>query len=113
MRTADERIAAVHSRSRRLRRRRGDRVLVAFVVPAAFLFVGITGTCAMGDSMDAGASGGGLFGATSLLGASAGGYVLVAAVSFAVAVLLTVFLMTRRHSARKEDDDAPENGNGK
>jgi hypothetical protein len=51
----------------------------------------------------------GLFGASSLLGPSAGGYVLVAVASFAVAVVVTALVILRRHAA---DDGEHEREGG-
>ncbi len=48
------------------------------------------------------------FGASSLLGPSAGGYVLVAVLAAAVAVAVTVTLMMRRKSSNKRVNDAAE-----
>ena len=110
MRTVVERVVAVRSRSRRLRRVRADRALAVFVCLAALPFAGLAGRLAAGTPAMPSASAGGLFGASSLLGPSAGGYVIVAIVSFAAAALLTVCIMARRGSARKDEDDAPKKG---
>ena len=113
MRTADERVAAVRRRSRRLRRRRSDRALVTLACLMALPLVELVLRYAVGGSKLPDISDSDLFGATSLFGTSAGGYVLVAVISFAVAALLTAFLMIRRYSASKEAGEASENGDEK
>ena len=109
MRTADERVAAVRRRSRRLRRRRSDRALVTLACLMALPLVELVLRYAVGGSKLPDISDSDLFGATSLFG----GYVLVAVISFAVAALLTAFLMIRRYSASKEAGEASENGDEK
>ena len=104
MRTVDERVAVVRSRSARLRRRRSDRMLGAFACLMLLPLVGLAGSLAMGSLPVPADSDAGLFGAASLLGSSAGGYVLVAVLAAAIAVAVTV-LLTMRHSARSEAEE--------
>lgn len=113
MRTVDERIAAVRSRSRRLRRKRSNLMLSAPLCLVALLLVGFAGGYAMYGEATNIEPGTGLFGASSLLGPSAGGYVLVAVVSFAVAVLITAIVMLRKRSAgnaEHEEDGGTRHG---
>jgi len=108
MRSTEERVLEVQKRSRRLRRQRVDRALASLVFLMAFPLVDLMGRYAAGDLTVASAAEGGLFGAASLFGASAGGYVLVAVVAAVVAVAVTVFLMMRRR-AREEKRSGLEN----
>lgn len=108
MRTVDERIAAVRKRSARLRLRRNDRLLGAFVCLMLFPLAGLAGSLAMGSLPVPADPGAGLFGASSLFGSSVGGYVLVAVLTAAIAVAVTVFLMMRRKSTGKRADDGTE-----
>ena len=101
MRTIDERVAVVQRRSKRLRRRRGDRALAVLIIVLALPLVDLVGRHAAGGSAHS-ASGSGLFGATSLFGPSIGGYVLVAIVSAAVAVLAVTLVFARRKARRGE-----------
>ena len=103
MRSTDERLAAVRRRSGRLRRRRADAALAVLVILLALPLVDLAGRHATSVLAPLPAAGTGLFGASSLLGPSAGGYVLVAVISFAVAVVATALVMLRR---RAKDDDA-------
>lgn len=107
MRTVDERVAAVHSRTRRLRRKRNDRMLGALACLIALPLVVLTGGYVAGTFELSQAQDEGMFGAASLLGSSAGGYVLVAVVSFSLAVLATVFIMLRRRR-HDEEKQAPD-----
>ena len=111
MRTTDERVAAVHRRSGRLRRRRADAALAALAILLVLPLAGLAGRYAMSDLAPAPGAGAGLFGASSLFGPSAGGYVLVAVVSFAVAVTATALAMLRRRGADNEEQQR-EGGEG-
>ncbi len=95
MRTNEERIALVHRRAEALQKRR-DRARVALSgVFSAVLFVSLTAAMInlIGlspiDSVDR-------FTGASLLSESAGGYVLVAVVSFFAAVIITTFAIKRQ-----------------
>ena len=108
MRTVDERVAAVRNRSARLRRKRSDRMLGAFACLMFLPLVSLAGGLATGSLPAPADSGAGLFGASSLLGSSAGGYVLVAVLAAAVAVALTAFLMMRRKPPSKRVDNVAD-----
>lgn len=108
MRTVDERVAAVRNRASRLRRKRSDRLLGAFACLMLLPLVGLAGNLAMGGLPAPADSGAALFGTSSLFGSSAGGYVLVAVLTAAIAVAVTVFLMMRRKSTGKRADDGTE-----
>lgn len=102
MRSTDERIADVRRRSRRLSRRRGNRVLVALVCLMALPLIDLAGRRAMGNEAVSRLSGDGLFGTSSLFGPSVGGYVLVAVATAAIAVAVTALIITRRKTKREE-----------
>ena len=108
MRTVDERVTAVRSRTVRLHRRRSNWALSALVCLMALPLVVLTGGYATSAFELPRAQGGSLFGATSLLGSSAGGYVLVAVVSFALAVLVTAFIMLRRRRQDEREEASPD-----
>ena len=103
MRTVDERVAAVRNRSARLRRKRSDMLLGAFACLMLLPFFGLAGSLATGSLPAPADSGVGLFGASSLFGSSAGGYVLVAVLTAVIAVAVTVIL-TMRREAQKETE---------
>lgn len=108
MRTVDERVVAVRRRTRRLRRRRADLILAAPLCLVALLLIDLAGGYATGSRPASPVPGTGLFGASSLFGPSAGGYVLVAVMSFAMAVLVTVLLMMRKRSKKDgKDEEVP------
>ena len=108
MRTVDERVAAVRNRASRLRRKRRDRLLGAFACLMFLPLVGLAGNLAMGGLPAPADFGAALFGTSSLFGSSTGGYVLVAVLTAAIAVAVTVFLMMRRKSTGKRADDGTE-----
>ncbi len=105
MRTVNERVAAVRNRSARLRRKRSDMLLGAFACLMLLPLFGLAGGLAMGSLPAPADSGVGLFGASSLFGSSAGGYVLVAVLTAVIAVAVTVFLMMRRKSTSEHADN--------
>ena len=88
MRTTDERVAAVHRRSGRLRRRRADAALAALAILLVLPLAGLAGRYAMSGLAPAPGAGAGLFGASSLFGPSAGGYVLVALIAFVLGIVI-------------------------
>ena len=95
MKTAEERIRILHERAGDLKRQ-SDRSAVRLLgVTTMFLSVClvafITRLTGIAHSM-----GGGGFAAASLLSESAGAYVLVAVISFAAAVIITVWCIKRR-----------------
>jgi len=104
MRSTDERMAAVRRRSRRLRRRRGNRTLVALICIIALPLIDLAGRHAMGNEAVSRLSGDGLFGASSLFGPSVGGYVIVAVATAVVAVAATVLIFAHRKAKREEPD---------
>ena len=113
MRTVDERVSAVNSRSKRLRRKRNDRLLGILACLMALPLVVLTGGYATGAFELSQPQDGGLFGASSLLGSSAGGYVLVAVLAAAIAVTVTVFIMLRRRRQEEDVDNVAEPFDGR
>ena len=104
MRTVAERVAAVRSRSRRLRRARANRMIAAFACLVALPLVGFVGRFVAEGPVMPSVSDGGLFGAASLLGPSVGGYVLVALVTAVAVALVTMICVKRRGTDGKEHD---------
>ena len=105
MRTTEERCNAVRNRTRKLKRRRADRVLIILVCLMALPLADLAGRTVTGGTASPYASGMGLFGATSIFGPEAGGYVLVAVVAAAVAVLVTLIVVLRRRRTSDEDEE--------
>ena len=109
MRTAEERIKRMHNRTEELRKKHEKRVLTGIGTLSAFLcFVLIAfsvytiGT--PGAITDAAMAG------SSMLADSAGGYVLVAVISFTVAVLATAFCLKTQMKKKGNLQDDAENG---
>ena len=103
MRDVDERVAAVQGRVRLIRRKRDRSVACAVAACAVLAFVGLMGMPVVSGQLAATFEGSSLFGATSLFGASVGGYVLVALVAAVVAVAVTVFLMRWLKPSRNDE----------
>ena len=102
MRDVDERVAAVQGRVRRIRRRR-ERVAVGAVSACVVLAcVGLVGMPIVSGQVADLPGAATLFGASSLFGPSAGGYVLVALVTAVVVALVTVFCVTRSRAGKEE-----------
>lgn len=112
MRDIDERVAAVQGRARQRKRKHDRNVAGAVATCAVLAFAGLMGMPVMSGQMISVANGSTLFGASSLFGASAGGYVLVAVAAAVVAVAVTVFLMRRLASSRNDEikDTTKETG---
>ena len=104
MRSLDERVAAVQNRSKKLRRKRDNRTLAIVVFLTVLPLLDLAGLTVTGALPEFSTSGETLFGATSMFGTSVGGYVLVGVVSFALAVLITVFIMLRRRQVEERED---------
>ena len=104
MRSTDERCAAVRGRARRLRRRRNDRVLTILICLMALPLVDLAGRTAAAGMAESPTAASGLFGAASLFGTSAGGYVFVALVTAVVVALITVLCVRRRRLGDDEED---------
>ena len=106
MRSIDERCTVVRSRAKRLRRKRNDRMLATLICLMAIPLTGLVGravvTSAAEGAAQSPAADGGLFGAASLFGSSAGGYVLVALVTAVVVALIAALCITRRRTNREE-----------
>ena len=96
----DARIAAVNGRAARLRRRKERRITVALSGACTALFLGLLGVIGQASGQSSFVSVAGLYGSSSLLGSDAGGYVLVAVVSFALAVAVTMLCLRHGRSGR-------------
>lgn len=109
MKTAQERVAALHARAAQLRRRREDAALGRLGAVCGMLAVCLTGMTFSMSRAHAGILPGQYMGATMLF-ESAGGYVLVAVIAFAVGVGIAAALIYRR---KKENADktAKKGGN--
>ncbi len=107
MRDVDERVAAVQGRVRRMKRKRDRATVGALGTLTVIVLACAVGMPLVDGRFDAASGGATLFGASSLFGPSAGGYVLVAIVTAVVVALVTVLCVTRRRSGR-DKGEAPE-----
>ena len=115
MRDVDERVSAVQGRVRRIQRQRKRATVGALSTLTVLVCAVLVGIPVVTEQTATAPSGSTLFGAASLFGPSAGGYVLVALVAAVLAVLITVFCMMRRRSPAEKgassdlaDTEAPE-----
>ena len=93
MRTQEERRMLLHQRADQLRRRRVKKAVTVFSTMSALLLVVLTSMIASWNSLTVPE---GQYTGSSLLGDSAGGYVLAAVLAFVAGVVLTVVLIRRR-----------------
>ena len=107
MRDIDERVAAVQRRVRRIKRQRDRAAVGALGTLTALVLACEVGMPLVGGRYDVAPGASTLFGASSLFGPSAGGYVLVALITAVVVALVTALCMSRRRSGG-EKDSAPE-----
>jgi membrane protein implicated in regulation of membrane protease activity len=108
MRTAQERVEALHLRAARLRRRREDAALARLGSACGALLIVLTGLIFGAGRSHTGVSPGAFTGATMLF-ASAGGYVLVAVIAFAVGAVVTAVLLHRRRADAAENEERQNN----
>ena len=102
MRDVDERVAAVQRRARDMRRKRERSTKGAFAALTAFAFAGLMVLPVVNWQTTVTLDGASLFGAASLFGPSAGGYVIVALITAVVVALVTALCVTRRHSGEEK-----------
>lgn len=95
MKSQDERLRQLHTRAAELTEQKERRALNALRAVSVLLFVCMTGMIAVFSGLQniAGPEG---YTGSSLLDSTAGGYVLVAVLSFAAAVVITVICMKRK-----------------
>ena len=107
MRTEEERLALLHARADALRRRRDRNVLTALGGVSFGLCI-----CLFAVMADLNGTAhpalGGQFAGASLLGDLIGGYVLVAVLSFAAAVILTLICIRRQEREKKHGHEETE-----
>ena len=89
MRDRAGRLDAMHKRAEELRRKRDMLVMRALGTVSALLLVSLIGVMTLLGSAGHSVSAEGLYG-TSMLNESTGGYILVAMISFMLAVVITV-----------------------
>jgi hypothetical protein len=106
MRTASERITAMHERAQRMRRDREKAALARFGTANGALFLGL---CALifGTGQGHGGVSPGAFTGAAMLFENAGGYVLVALIAFTAGTAITAGILRYRKT------HAPDGGNGK
>lgn len=105
MRSTDRRVAMVRARVRALARQEEKRALIGFSALSIGLLAGLTWTIARCTGIAHDVSPGELTG-SSLLAGSVGGYVLVAVLSFAAAVVITTLCFRFRRKQTKARDEA-------
>lgn len=108
MRDVDERVAAVQGRVRRIKRQRDRTTAGALGTGAVLVLACVVGMPLAGGQFDAASGGSTLFGASSLFGPSAGGYVLVALVTAVVVALITTLCVSRRRPDTHEESGDEE-----
>lgn len=106
MRDVDERVAAVQGRVRRIKRQRDRAKAGAIGTLTVVVLVCAVGVPLVGGQFDASSGASTLFGASSLFGPSAGGYVLVALITAVVVALITAFCISRRRSGANDAEAA-------
>ena len=106
MRTASERVSAMHERAQRMRREREKAGLAAFGTANGALFLGL---CALifGTGRGHGGVSPGAFTGAAMLFDNAGGYVLVALIAFAAGTAITAGILRYRKK------HSPDGGNSK
>ena len=107
MRDVDERVAAVQGRVRRIKRQRDRAAAGALGTLTVLVLACVVGIPLVGGQFDAVSSGSTLFGASSLFGPSAGGYVIVALITAVVVALVTVLCVRRGRSTEEEGLSKP------
>ena len=105
MHSTDKRVAMVRARTRALARQAERRVLTGLSALSICLLTALTWTVAQYTGVEHGVSPGELTG-SSLLVSSAGGYVLVAVLSFAAAVVVTTLCFRFRRKQTETQTEA-------
>ena len=102
----------LHEKAARLRRKR-DNIRLAVSGSVSFMLVIVLGALMFNNAGFTSVETVSRLTGSSLLGENAGGYVLVAVISFFTAVFLTVFLLRRQNGKNKSENDSTENGEEK
>lgn len=102
-----ERMDRVFRRASRMRSRHYRTMLPVFTACAVLLGVGLVGAIGAFGGFGSLVSVGGLYGASSLMGSEIGGYVIVALLSAALAVVVTLIcvMRSRRFTGADLTDD--------
>lgn len=95
MHDIDERMQIIKSKAVRRRRRDDKAIIPALSLCAVLLGMGLIGAIGGFAGAMTPASVVGLYGSASLLGGEVGGYVIVALISFALAVVLTLIFVRK------------------
>ncbi|MDO4400809.1 MAG: hypothetical protein Q4D27_07675 [Coriobacteriia bacterium] len=103
----DERMDKVLRKASRMKRRRARMALPALSACAVLLGVGLIGAIGAFGGFGSPVSVDDLYGASSLMGSEAGGYVIVALLAAALAVVVTLICVIR--SGRFTRIDLPDN----
>ncbi len=112
MRTAQERVEALHQRAEELAgRRRENAALVRLGTACGLLLACLTALVFGTEHAHTGVSPGAYTGAAMLF-ESAGGYVLVAVIAFAVGAILTTAILRHRKTQGKQTVKSESNDQG-
>ena len=103
MKTAEQRVAAMHKRTEELSRRREKDILFLTAVCSCILLAVLVPVTAALGGLTAGGSGDG-FTAASLLDESAGGYILAALGAFMAGVIITVICVKLKDRGNQKSE---------
>ncbi|MBP5652822.1 MAG: hypothetical protein J6X17_05320 [Lachnospiraceae bacterium] len=104
MRNKTDRLAAMHERADKLRKKRDAFAVKALGTASAILLVALIGTLAVLQDVGHSISADSFYG-TSMLGENTGGYILVAIVTFMAGVLITVLcIKLKRYREQKQQN---------
>ncbi len=103
MKTSEQRVAAMHKRTEELSRRREKDILFLTAACSCILLVVLVPVTAALGGLTAEGPGSG-FTAASLLGESAGGYILAALGAFMAGVIITVICVKMRDRGNKKSE---------
>lgn len=106
MRSKEERISLIHTRAARIKRRQDKNIITGIGSLCAVLLILLSGMMNMLVTSSKLSDSTGMYAGSSLLDASAGGYVLTAIVAFMVGVIITVICKkyVKRKSLTREEN---------
>ena len=109
----DERMEKVFQKASRMERRRRKSVTPVLGALAVLLGVGLLGSIGLFSTAGTGVAVGSLYGSSLMLGGNAGGYVIVAILAAAFAVVVTLLFVNKsKQRAWYDPAEAREKGEG-